>query len=332
LRVPTLSGSSPHGTSSPWWSSRAVKVHRHWEIRVGWGSCGRVVLGRLRILSPVQVLVSAIIAVLLVRRVLKPASLVATLVSSWLTPTGTKDVFHNLSRFDALNRLFFGGFVSIRDRRSQDIFDHAPRETFYEEFDGLGVSEVITRNSGEAFEVIGVLIDFGPFQAKGFQLSSGALLALGVLVLGGKLREELVPDGWDVVDGLESVNPFSHRPSPFSNEWSLNKREGEGDSLDIRPHPCHLAVESDVHLQLIDKIVHVHTISCEDGRECAHHFYILGLLGRLLGDIGVRWGRWSSSSSTSPSTSASTSSSATSPSLASQGTLKARRDISGTGA
>jgi len=128
-----------------------------------------------------------------------------------------------LSGFNALDGLLFGGFIGVGNGGPKNIFDHTSRETLYEEFDGFWVREMISRDSSEAFEVVGVLIDFRPFQTKGFQLSSGALLTLGVLILCGEFCEKLFPDRWDVVDRLESIDPFSHGPRPLSDEWSLDK-------------------------------------------------------------------------------------------------------------
>src|SRR5712671_7074125 len=112
---------------------------------------------------------------------------------------------------------------------------------------------MIPGDSGKVFEVIGVLVDLGPFQAEGFQLCPSSLLSLRVLVLSRKFREELLPNSRDVVDWLERVDPFPHGSCPFSDEWSLDKREGEGDSLDIRSHAGYLAIESNVCFQLVDK-------------------------------------------------------------------------------
>ena len=94
--------------------------------------------------------------------------MIVTLVPSWLRPPRTKDVFDHLARFDALDCLLLGRFVSVRNRWPKNIFDHAPRKAFYEEFNGFWIPKVITSNSGEAFEVVSVLVDFGPLQAKGF--------------------------------------------------------------------------------------------------------------------------------------------------------------------
>src|SRR5712675_581569 len=100
------------------------------------GGPGGIVLRRLRVLSPVLVLVpiliSAIASVLLVRRILEPTSLVVTLISSRLTPSWTKDILHDLSRLNALYCLFLSGFVSVGNRGSEDVFDHASRKAFYE--------------------------------------------------------------------------------------------------------------------------------------------------------------------------------------------------------
>ena len=184
-------------------------------------------------MSPVRVLVPAITAVLLVGA-LEPTSLVVALSSLLLLrPSRAENVLHYLSRFYTLNGLLFGGFVGIGDGGSKDVFNHAPREAFYEELDGLWISKVVSCNSSKAFEVIRVLVDFGPLQAEGFQLCSGTLLTLRILVLGCKFCEELLPNGGDVIDWLEGVNPFSHSSGPFGNEWSLDKREGEGYSLDV---------------------------------------------------------------------------------------------------
>src|SRR5712672_4519335 len=141
------------------------------------------------------------------------------------------------------------------------------------------------------------------------------LLALHVLILGCEFCEELFPDGVDIVDLLEGVNPFPHGSRPLSDEWSLDKREGEGNPLDVRPHAGHLAIESDVCLQLVDEVVGVHSISREDGGQCAHHLHILDWLSGLLGCIEVRWARWSSSSSSSAASSSSSSAASSSSSL-----------------
>ena len=107
-------------------------------------------MGWLGILSPICVLVSAVVPILSVR-VLKPTLLVVALIASLLlllllllTSSRSKDVLNDLSGFDALNSLFFRGFVSIRDGGSEDIFYNAPRKAFYEEFDGFGIGEVVT--------------------------------------------------------------------------------------------------------------------------------------------------------------------------------------------
>jgi len=168
LRIATLSSSSSHRTSSSRWRLGAIEVHRDWNIRVGWQSSSGVVLGGFRVLSPIRVLVPAITVILLVRRILEPTSLVTALISSLLGSSGTEDILDHLSRLDTLDRFLFGSFIGIRDRRSENVFNHAPRETFYEEFDGFWVREVISRDSGEPFEVIRVLVDFRPLQSEGF--------------------------------------------------------------------------------------------------------------------------------------------------------------------
>jgi len=312
LRISTLSGSSSHWVPSSWWGLRAVEIHGDRDICVGRWGCRGVVSRGVCILSPIRILVPAISTILLIRQVLEPTSLVVALVSLLWIPMRTEDIFYHLSRFDALNRFLFGSFIGVRDRGSEDIFDYAPRKAFYEEFDGFRVCKVVTCNSGEAFEVVCVLVDFRPFQAEGFQLCSSVLLTLGVLVLGCEFREELFPDGWDVVDWLESVDLLSHGSGPLCYERSLNKREGKGDLLNIRPHARHLAVESDIRLQLVNEVVCVHTIPCEDRGERAHHFHILGLLSGLLRNISIRWGWWSSSTSSSPTSCSTASSSSTS--------------------
>jgi len=119
-------------------------------------------LGWFRILSPIRVLIPAIATILLVRRVLEPTSLIVALVPSLLESSRAEDIFDHLSRFDALDRFPLGGFIGVRDRGSENVFDHTPWEAFYEEFDGFGVPEVVTCDSGEAFEIIRVLVDFGP--------------------------------------------------------------------------------------------------------------------------------------------------------------------------
>jgi len=94
--------------------------------------------------------------------------LVVALIPLRLRASGAEDVFDYLARLNALDRLFFGGFVSVRNGRPKDIFDHASRKAFYEELDRLRIPEVIAGDSGETFEVVGILIDLGPFQAEGF--------------------------------------------------------------------------------------------------------------------------------------------------------------------
>jgi len=178
-------------------------------------------------------LVSAIAAILLIRRILEPTSLVVALVPSLLRSSGTENVFDYLSRLDTLDCFFFGSFVSVRDGGSENIFDYASWEALYEELDGLWVREVISRDLGEMFEIICVLIDFGPLQPEGLQFCPGTLLVLRVLILHRKLCEELLPNSRNIIDWLESVNPFAHSPCPFSDKRSLDKREGEGDSLDV---------------------------------------------------------------------------------------------------
>jgi len=93
---------------------------------------------------------------------LEPASLIVALVSSWLRPSRTEDILDHLSRFNTLDRFFFRGFIGVRNGGSEDIFDHAPREAFDEEFDGFWVPEVVTCDSSEAFEVVRVLVDLRP--------------------------------------------------------------------------------------------------------------------------------------------------------------------------
>jgi len=61
-----------------------------------------------------------------------------------------------------LNGLLLGGFVRVWDGRSEDVFDYTPWETFYEELDGLWIPEIVACDSSETFEVVGVLINFGP--------------------------------------------------------------------------------------------------------------------------------------------------------------------------
>jgi len=53
------------------------------------------------------------------------------------------------------------------------------------------VPEVVACDSSKAFKVVGVLVNFRPFQAESFQFRSGTLLSLGVLVLGREFCEEL---------------------------------------------------------------------------------------------------------------------------------------------
>src|SRR5712672_397133 len=97
-------------------------------------------------------------------------------------------------RLNALNRFLFSGFVSVRNGRPKDVLDHTSQKTFDEKLDCLRIPEMITGDSGETFEVVGILIDLGPFQAEGFQFCSGTLLTLRVLILGCKLHKELVPN------------------------------------------------------------------------------------------------------------------------------------------
>jgi len=177
---------------------------------------------------------------------LEPSPLVVALVSSRLRPSGAEDIFDHLARLDALDGFLLSGFIRVWDRRPEDVFNHASREAFYEELDGLWVPEMVACDSSEAFEVVGVLVDLGPLQTEGFQLRSGTLLSLGVLVLGRKFREELFPYSGDVVNRLERINPFPHSSCPFGDEGSLDEGEGERDSLDVRSHAGYLAIESDV--------------------------------------------------------------------------------------
>jgi len=163
-----------------------------------------------------------------------------------LRSSGAEDIFDHLARFDTLDGFLLGGFVRVRDRGPEDVFNYAPRETFYEELDGLRIPEMVACDSSEAFEVVGVLVNFGPLQAESFQFRSSALLSLGVLVLGRKFREELFPYSGDVVNWLERVDPLPHGSCPFSYEGALDEGEGERDSLDIGSHAGYLAVESDV--------------------------------------------------------------------------------------
>jgi len=106
---------------------------------------------------------------------------------------------------------------------SKDVLDYTPRKAFDEELDCLRIPKVITGARVEAFEVVGVLVDFGPFQAEGFQFCSGTLLSLRVLVLGLQLRKELVPNCGDIVDWLEGVDPLSHGSCPFGDKRSLDE-------------------------------------------------------------------------------------------------------------
>jgi|SRR5712675_3721046 len=114
---------------------------------------------------PIGVLVSSIVLVLLVLiRSLEPTSLITLLcVPSW-----TEDVLDHLLRLKALDGLFFGGFVGVRDRRSQYILDYRAGESFNEEFNGLRIRKIVTCYMCEAFEIIGVLVNLWPFQVKGF--------------------------------------------------------------------------------------------------------------------------------------------------------------------
>jgi len=162
LRVSALGGPSSHRASSPQRSPRTVQVHGDWDVCVRWWGCGRVVLRGFCILSPVHILVSAVAPVLLVR-VLEPTSLVIALFSSLLLGSPrSKDILYHLARFNALDSLLFGGLVSVRDRRSKNVFNYTPWKTFYEKLDGLRIAKVITGDSGEAFEVVRVLADLGP--------------------------------------------------------------------------------------------------------------------------------------------------------------------------
>ena len=158
----------------------------------------------VRVLAPIGVLAPLVVVVLLVLVLsLEPASLVPTLGS--IVPSRAEDVLHYLLRLNALNRFFFRGFIGVGCGGSQDVFNHAARETFYKEFNGLWVGEIIARHSCKAFEVVGILIDIGPLQPKGLQLCSSPLLALGVLILIREFCQELVPYCWDVVNRLEGV-------------------------------------------------------------------------------------------------------------------------------
>src|SRR5712671_1651437 len=102
---------------------------------------------------PVGVLASSIISVLLVLiRGLEPTSLIASLcVPSW-----TEDVLDHLPRFKALDGLFFGGLIGVRDRRSQYVLNYRAGESFNEEFDGLWIRKIVTCYARETFEIIGV--------------------------------------------------------------------------------------------------------------------------------------------------------------------------------
>ena len=68
---------------------------------------------------------------------------------------------------------------------------------------------------------------------ESFQFRPGALLSLGVLVLGREFCEELFPNSGDVVNWLERIDPLSHSSRPFGNEGALDEGEGERDSLDV---------------------------------------------------------------------------------------------------
>jgi len=92
--------------------------------------------------------------------------LIAVLISSLLlllTPSRSEDVFDDLSRLNALDGFLFRGFVSIGDGRPKNVFHDTPREALYEEFDGFWIGKVISSNASEALEVVGVLVDLGPF-------------------------------------------------------------------------------------------------------------------------------------------------------------------------
>jgi len=83
-------------------------------------------------------LIPAVAAVLLTR-VLEPASLFATLPSLLLRSSRAEDVLYHLSRLNALDGFLFGGFVGVGDRRSENVFDHAPWKAFDEELDGFQI-------------------------------------------------------------------------------------------------------------------------------------------------------------------------------------------------
>jgi len=114
-------------------------------------------------LMPVGVLVSSVVLVLLILiRGLEPALLVASLCA----PSWTEDVLDHLSRLEALDGLLFGGFIGVGDRRSQYVLNYRTGESFDEEFDGLRICKIVACYVHEAFEIIGVLVDFWPFQAQ----------------------------------------------------------------------------------------------------------------------------------------------------------------------
>jgi len=70
----------------------------------------------------------------------------------------------------------------------------------------------------------------------------GSGAATGQLVKEKSRGDDWDRYSWDVIYGLESVQPCFYCSSPFGDQWSLNESEGECGSLDEGAHPSHLAV------------------------------------------------------------------------------------------
>ena len=99
-----------------------------------------------------------------------------------------EDLIYGLLGDDTVDCSLFEHLIVVAGGWFEDIFSYAWDEPSYKVSIGGGISERISRFSGQLFEVLDVLVDEGPGHFDAFKTCAGAFAFLGILEL---LRESV---------------------------------------------------------------------------------------------------------------------------------------------
>jgi hypothetical protein len=198
------------------WCSSSAQVHGHWYIvEVSRG------IGRIVALEPV--LGGSRLALLLIEP--SPAGGSASSLLEYL--------LYGFLRCDAVDGSPLHDLIVVGGGWFEDIFANAFYQAPGEQSVRGGITQYVSRISGELFEVLDILVDEWPFHFDGLQTGACAFALLHILELVTESIQELIPNVLNIVRlGVQLRDPVDNSFDPSVHEGSLDIGSGDDNLAD----------------------------------------------------------------------------------------------------